>query len=78
MIQVLREGGWEPVNLDSTLIAERPRIASRVVDMKAALAVSTGLPSASIGVKATTNEGVGDIGRGRAIAAHAVTLIEKP
>jgi 2-C-methyl-D-erythritol 2,4-cyclodiphosphate synthase len=77
VIQVLRENGWAPVNLDSTLIAEKPRIAFRVPEMKAVLAATTGLPSASIGVKATTNEGVGDIGKGLAIAAHAVALIER-
>ncbi|HEY1793865.1 MAG TPA: 2-C-methyl-D-erythritol 2,4-cyclodiphosphate synthase [Opitutaceae bacterium] len=77
VIQVLREGGWRPVNIDATLIAERPRISPRIADMKAALAASTGLPSDSIGVKATTNEGVGDLGRGLAIAAHSVALIER-
>ncbi len=77
VVQVLRENGWEPVNLDATVIAERPRISKRIDDMKAALAGSTGLPSNSIGIKATTNEGVGGIGQGLAIAAHAVTLIKK-
>ena len=77
VVQVLRENGWAPVNLDATLIAERPRISGRILEMKAALAASTGLPSGSIGVKATTNEGVGDLGRGLAIAAHAVALIQK-
>ena len=76
VIQVLRENGWVPVNLDATLIAEKPRIASRIIDIKAALALSTGLPSSAIGIKATTNEGSDDIGRGLAIAAHAVALIE--
>jgi len=78
VIQVLRENGWQPVNLDATVIAEKPYISKRIIDMKAALASSTGLPSSAIGIKATTNEGVGDIGRGLAIAAHAVALIEKP
>ncbi len=77
VIQVLRESGWQPVNLDATVIAERPHISKRIIDMKAALAFSTGLSSAAIGIKATTNEGVGDLGLGRAIAAHAVVLIEK-
>jgi 2-C-methyl-D-erythritol 2,4-cyclodiphosphate synthase len=77
VVQVLRENGWRPVNIDATVIAEKPRISKSIVDMKAALAASTGLPSAAIGIKATTNEGVGDIGLGRAIAAHAVALIEK-
>jgi 2-C-methyl-D-erythritol 2,4-cyclodiphosphate synthase len=76
VVQVLRENAWQPVNLDATVIAERPRISNRIGDMKAALAASTGLPSTSIGIKATTNEGIGDIGRGLAIAAHAVALIE--
>jgi 2-C-methyl-D-erythritol 2,4-cyclodiphosphate synthase len=75
VVQVLRENGWEPVNLDATVIAERPLISKRIVDMKAALAFSTGLPSTAIGIKATTNEGVGDLGKGLAIAAHAVALI---
>jgi 2-C-methyl-D-erythritol 2,4-cyclodiphosphate synthase len=77
VVQVLREGGWEPVNLDATILAERPRISGRLAEMKAALAASTGLPPTAIGIKATTNEGVGDLGRGLAIAAHAVALITK-
>jgi 2-C-methyl-D-erythritol 2,4-cyclodiphosphate synthase len=77
VVQVLRENGWQPVNLDATLIAEKPRIAGRLTEMKAALAASTGLPPGAIGIKATTNEGVDDLGRGLAIAAHAVALIEK-
>lgn len=77
VVQVLRENGWAPVNIDATVIAEKPHISKRIVDMKAALAFSTGLPSAAIGVKATTNEGVGDLGKGLAIAAHAVALIER-
>jgi 2-C-methyl-D-erythritol 2,4-cyclodiphosphate synthase len=74
---VLRENGWAPINVDATLIAEKPRIAGRVPEMKATLAASTGLPSGAIGIKATTNEGVGDLGRGLAVAAHAVALIER-
>src|SRR5665213_4097781 len=77
VVQVLRENGWQPVNLDATVIAEKPRISNRIIDMKAALAFSTGLASTSIGIKATTNEGIGDLGQGLAIAAHAVVLIEK-
>jgi 2-C-methyl-D-erythritol 2,4-cyclodiphosphate synthase len=78
VIQVLREDGWTPINLDVTVIAERPRISKRIADMKAALATSTKLPTTAIGLKATTNEGLDDIGGGLAIAAHAVALIEKP
>lgn len=77
VVALLRERGWKPVNIDATLIAEKPKIAPRLAEMKAALAKSTGLAVEAVGVKATTNEGSDDIGRGLAIAAHAVALIEK-
>jgi 2-C-methyl-D-erythritol 2,4-cyclodiphosphate synthase len=69
--------GFDVVNLDATLIAEKPKIQSRVAEMKAVLAKSAGLMTDEIGVKATTNEGVGDLGRGLAIAAHAVAMLGK-
>ena len=77
VIAALRERGWTPVNVDASLIAEKPKVAPRLAEMKAALAASTGLPVDAIGLKATTNEGSDDIGRGLAIAAHAVALIRK-
>ena len=77
VIATLREHGWAPVNIDATVIAEKPRLAPRLADMKAVLARSTGLPAGAIGLKATTNEGVGDLGRGLAICAHAVALIQR-
>jgi 2-C-methyl-D-erythritol 2,4-cyclodiphosphate synthase len=73
----LRERGWSPVNIDATLVAEQPKIAPHLAEMKAVLAQSTGLAADAIGLKATTNEGADDIGRGLAIAAHAVCLIQK-
>ncbi len=75
VVAALRQRGWAPVNIDSTLIAEQPKIAPRLAEMKATLARSSGLPIDAVGVKATTNEGSDDIGRGLAIAAHAVALI---
>lgn len=71
----LARRGLRPANIDLTLIAERPRIQPRLAEMKAALARSTGLPPEAIGLKATTHEGVGELGRGEAIAAHAVALL---
>jgi 2-C-methyl-D-erythritol 2,4-cyclodiphosphate synthase len=67
--------GFVPVNIDATVIAERPRIQPSVAAMKAALASAAGLSADAVGIKATTNEGVGELGRGVAIAAHAVVLI---
>ncbi len=77
VVAALRERGWKPANLDASLVAERPKIAPRLAEMKAALSASTGLPVDCIGLKATTNEGIDEIGRGQAIAAHAVCLIQK-
>jgi 2-C-methyl-D-erythritol 2,4-cyclodiphosphate synthase len=69
--------GWRIANIDSSLIAEKPKIAPHLAAMKAAIAKSAGITPEQIGVKATTNEGSDDIGHGLAIAAHAVALIER-
>jgi len=74
---ILAERRWQIVNIDASVIAEKPKLAPRLAEMKAALARSAGLTTDQIGLKATTNEGVGDLGRGLAIAAHAVALIAK-
>jgi len=73
----LRDRGYEIVNLDASLIAELPKIAPRLTEMRATLASSAGIALDQVGLKATTNEGSDDIGRGLAIAAHAVALIRK-
>jgi 2-C-methyl-D-erythritol 2,4-cyclodiphosphate synthase len=69
--------GFDLVNIDATVIAERPKISPRLNEMKLALADTTGLLPTEIGLKATTNEGIGDIGRGLGIAAHAVVLLKQ-
>jgi 2-C-methyl-D-erythritol 2,4-cyclodiphosphate synthase len=69
--------GFDIVNIDASVIAEKPKLAPRLAEMKAALARSTKLTPAEIGLKATTNEGIDDIGRGLAIAAHAVCLLKR-
>ncbi len=74
----LAADGWRIQNIDASLIAEKPKIQPRLAEMKTALARSAGLHVSQIGLKATTNEGSDDIGRGRAIAAHAVALIARP
>ncbi|RFC44116.1 MAG: 2-C-methyl-D-erythritol 2 [Verrucomicrobia bacterium] len=68
--------GFDLVNVDATVVAEKPKIFPRLNDMKRALADSTGLLISEIGLKATTNEGIDEIGRGLAIAAHAVVLLK--
>jgi 2-C-methyl-D-erythritol 2,4-cyclodiphosphate synthase len=71
----LRRAGWAPVNLDCTLIAERPKIAAQVPRMRRCLARALGLAPDAIGVKATTHEGLGALGRGEGLAAMAVAMI---
>lgn len=75
VIASLKDRGFQPLNIDASLIAEKPKIYPRLNEMKAALARSSGLPVDCVGLKATTNEGIDEIGRGLAIAAHAVCLI---
>ncbi len=77
VIETLHQRGWHPSNIDATLIAEKPKVAASIFAMKAALAKSTGLAVDAIGIKATTNEGVGGIGKGEAMAAHSVVMIQK-
>jgi 2-C-methyl-D-erythritol 2,4-cyclodiphosphate synthase len=69
--------GFNITNIDASVIAEKPKIYPRLTEMKAALARSTGLLPDEIGLKATTNEGIDEIGRGLAIAAHAVVLLSR-
>lgn len=73
----IRDEGLSVQNVDTTVIAERPKILPHVPAMKARLAESLGIPTSAIGIKATTNEKSGSIGRGEAIAAHAVCLLQK-
>jgi len=66
------------VNIDSTLIAEAPKIAPYIEQMQANLAGALGIEPGRISVKATTNEVLGAVGRGEGIAAMAVALVEVP
>jgi 2-C-methyl-D-erythritol 2,4-cyclodiphosphate synthase len=73
----VRQRGWRVNNVDTTLLAEQPKIAPKISVMRERLARSLGIAPDQVGVKATTNEGSDDIGAGRAIAAHAVCLLER-
>jgi len=71
----LTENGWAITNIDTTVIAEAPRLAPHIEAMRTALAAAIGLDRARVSVKATTSEGLGATGTGDAIAAHAVCLL---
>ena len=72
---MIREKGWEIVNIDGTLLAQKPKIAPFVPQMRQALADVLGIPFSSVSVKATTTERLGFVGREEGIAAYATCLI---
>jgi len=74
--QLVGQHGARVVNVDSTVVAERPRIAPHIPVMRERLGEALGLPPSAISVKATTAEKLGALGRGEGIAAYAVALLE--
>jgi 2-C-methyl-D-erythritol 2,4-cyclodiphosphate synthase len=74
---LVREAGYAPVNVDVTVIAERPRLAPHAEAMRANLARALGCGVSQVSVKAKTNEGVESMGTGQSMAAHAVALIAR-
>lgn len=74
---LLAERGWSVGNVDATVIAQRPKLASYIPQIRANLARRMGAELEQINVKATTEEGLGFTGGGEGIAAHAVVLLEK-
>lgn len=75
---LLASRGARAMNIDATLIAEAPKINPHVSHMRARLAETLSLPEARVGVKATTNERMGFLGRGEGIAAMAVASVAVP
>ncbi len=73
---VVREG-LKIVNVDSTLVLEEPKLMPFKKRMRENISQGLGIPEASVNIKATTQEGVGAIGRGEAIAAYAVASVER-
>lgn len=75
---LVREAGGHIENIDSTLVAEEPRLMKHVPAMKAAIATALGIAEGDIGIKATTNETMGFVGRGEGIAALASASVALP
>jgi len=73
--RLVRSGGWEIGNLDVTLLAEAPRVGPRREAMREAIAAAFQVDPSRVGVKATTLEGLGSLGRSEGIACHAVALV---
>ncbi len=75
--EILAEQKWRVANLDATLIAEAPQIGPHLDAMRGKIAEALGIDAGRIGLKATTNEGMGAIGRGEGMAAMAVASVKE-
>ena len=73
----MRAAGWEPVNIDSTIVAQKPRLAPHVDAMRARLAEALGLSVDLVNVKAKTAEKMGPVGELKAIETRAVCLLQR-
>ena len=77
VVGVLEEKGYRVGNVDCTVIAQRPKLAPHIAQMRRILADAMGVELSRVSVKATTEEGLGFSGQGLGIAAQAVALIEE-
>jgi 2-C-methyl-D-erythritol 2,4-cyclodiphosphate synthase len=74
----VREGGWQLANVDSTVIAQAPKLAPHIEAMRSRIASALGIAAAQVNVKAKTAELLGPVGTGQSIEARAVVLLTQP
>lgn len=74
--ELLKENGYVISNIDSTIIAQKPKLAPYIQQMRENISVALNIPISDVSVKATTEEGLGFSGRGEGISAQCVSLIE--
>jgi 2-C-methyl-D-erythritol 2,4-cyclodiphosphate synthase len=77
VVDILKEKNYSIVNIDSTVVLEKPRIAPHIPAMRDILSQVMKIPVEDISIKATTNEKMGYVGREEGVCAFAVALIEK-
>ena len=77
VVALIQGRGWQVINVDTVVVAERPKLRPHIAAMRAAIAARMGLEPDQVGVKATTNEKLGPTGREEGIACHAVALLMK-
>ena len=75
VVELIKERGFEVANIDAVVLAERPRLAPYIKSMRERLAAVLEIDVELVSVKAKTNEGLDAVGRGEAMAAHAVAII---
>jgi 2-C-methyl-D-erythritol 2,4-cyclodiphosphate synthase len=76
-VRIVRDAGWMPVNVDTTIVCEMPRIVPHAAAMRANIAADIGVEAGAVNVKGKTSEGLGFTGTGEGIAAYAVALIRR-
>lgn len=76
VVALVRDRGWGVANVDSVVIAERPKLKPHIEAMRRAIAMRLGIAPEQVGVKATTNEKLGPEGREEGISAQAVALLQ--
>ena len=74
---LVKGAGWRISNIDSVVVAERPKLKPYIEKMRSRLATTLGLEADQVSIKATTNEKLGPVGREEGIASYAVVLLEK-
>jgi 2-C-methyl-D-erythritol 2,4-cyclodiphosphate synthase len=77
VMALLRKNGWIPVNLDTTVCLEKPRLSPDIPQIRKTLSGILGIDENLISVKAKTSEGIGFVGREEGISAYAVVLISR-
>ncbi len=77
IMEIVRQRGYQPVNLDAVVVCEAPRLGPHFQEMIARLAPILGLPPEDLNLKATTTEKMGFTGRGEGITAYAAVLVKK-
>ena len=77
VLGLVRERGWQPVNVDITIALQRPKLAPHIAGMRACLAGILGISEGRVSVKATTTEKLGFVGRGEGCEVWAVALLGK-
>ena len=77
VISLLAQESYRPINVDCSVIAEQPRLSPYAAAIRGELAKAVGLASGSVGLKFTTSEGMGALGRSEGIGAFCVCLIER-
>jgi 2-C-methyl-D-erythritol 2,4-cyclodiphosphate synthase len=75
VVELVRKAGWAATNVDVNILIERPKLAAHKPAMRLRLAELLGLAPDAVGLKARTMEGLGPIGAGEAVAAHAVVVL---